>query len=109
MFSLLIEGSCGPHRARSSSLRSQFFRSPIPFHNGSSDSAPRLPPEQVPMNVTAGDLSFSLDDVGQGHPLLLVHGFPLNRGMWRHQVEAFAATHRVIAPDLRGFGGSSPP
>jgi 3-oxoadipate enol-lactonase len=27
--------------------------------------------------------------------------------MWRHQIARFAATHRVIAPDLRGFGQSS--
>ena len=40
--------------------------------------------------------------------MLLVHGFPLNHTMWRNQWESFAADHRVIAPDLRGFGSSSP-
>jgi 3-oxoadipate enol-lactonase len=43
---------------------------------------------------------------GAGPPLLLVHGFPLDYTMWRHQIARFAATHRVIAPDLRGFGRS---
>jgi pimeloyl-ACP methyl ester carboxylesterase len=37
---------------------------------------------------------------------LLVHGFPLDHTMWNPQIEHFAATHTVIAPDLRGFGRS---
>jgi pimeloyl-ACP methyl ester carboxylesterase len=35
---------------------------------------------------------------------VLIHGFPLARGAWSRQVDAFSATHRVIAPDLRGLG-----
>lgn len=45
-------------------------------------------------------------DEGEGAPLVLVHGFPLSRGAWASQVEAFRGTRRVIAPDLRGFGDS---
>lgn len=45
-------------------------------------------------------------EAGEGEPLLFVHGFPLNHEMWRPQLDEFAATHRVIAPDLRGFGAS---
>jgi pimeloyl-ACP methyl ester carboxylesterase len=41
---------------------------------------------------------------GAGAPVLLVHGFPLDHTMWAAQIEALAATARVIAPDLRGFG-----
>ncbi len=37
-------------------------------------------------------------DQGSGPPLLLVHGFPLDHTMWRHQMEAFASECRVIAP-----------
>lgn len=37
-------------------------------------------------------------------PILLVHGFPLCREAWRAQIDALAATCRVVAPDLRGFG-----
>ena len=44
---------------------------------------------------------------GSGDPLLLIHGFPLDHSMWSAQIEHFAATHRVIAPDLRGFGQST--
>jgi pimeloyl-ACP methyl ester carboxylesterase len=44
---------------------------------------------------------------GSGRPVLLVHGFPLDVRMWDAQVPALAAAGwRVIAPDLRGFGGS---
>lgn len=45
-------------------------------------------------------------DQGAGLPVLLVHGFPLDHTMWSAQVEALSEQHRVIAPDLRGFGRS---
>jgi pimeloyl-ACP methyl ester carboxylesterase len=48
------------------------------------------------------------EDVGTGRPLVLLHAFPLARGMWRPQVAAFAPAYRVLAPDLRGFGGTTP-
>lgn len=45
-----------------------------------------------------------------GPPVLLLHGFPDNRHMWTPQVEALAAAgHRVLAPDLRGYGDSDRP
>lgn len=47
-------------------------------------------------------------DQGSGRPLLLVHGFPLDHTMWREQVSELSKDFRVIAPDLRGFGQSSP-
>jgi 3-oxoadipate enol-lactonase len=39
--------------------------------------------------------------------LVLVHAFPLGAGMWEGQLKAPPAGWRVIAPDLRGFGGST--
>ena len=41
---------------------------------------------------------------GAGHPLLLVHGFPLDHQMWQGQIVELSQEFRVIAPDLRGFG-----
>jgi pimeloyl-ACP methyl ester carboxylesterase len=41
--------------------------------------------------------------------LLLIHGFPLDHTLWKEQIPVFAQTHRVIAPDLRGFGSSPLP
>lgn len=43
-------------------------------------------------------------DQGEGVPVLLVHGFPLDHSMWDAQVKALSARARVIAPDLRGCG-----
>lgn len=59
-------------------------------------------------NISIGSSSFHVLDQGRGQPLLLVHGFPLDRTMWRAQVSELAKDFRVIAPDLRGFGQSSP-
>lgn len=39
--------------------------------------------------------------------VVLLHGFPLSSAMWRDQVACLADRYRVVAPDLRGFGGSS--
>ncbi len=55
-------------------------------------------------NVNGIEMAYT--DEGAGEALLLVHGFPLNRLAWSRQVEAFKATFRVIAPDLRGLGES---
>jgi len=41
-------------------------------------------------------------------PILFIHGFPLDRTMWRHQIAAPALSPwKCIAPDLRGFGALS--
>ena len=59
-----------------------------------------------------GPLSFAVLDegTGDGPPVLLLHGFPDSHALWRSQTAALvAAGHRVIAPDLRGFGDSAKP
>jgi 3-oxoadipate enol-lactonase len=43
---------------------------------------------------------------GQGMPIVLVHGFPLDHSMWDAQIDALSGQWRIIAPDLRGFGDS---
>lgn len=48
-------------------------------------------------------------DVGQGPPVILVHGSPLSSFSFRHQIAALCARFRVIAPDLPGFGQSDKP
>jgi len=49
------------------------------------------------------------EDTGDGPALLLVHGFPLDRTMWTHQIDAFKKDYRLIVPDLRGHGQSQAP
>ncbi|MGQ7890267.1 alpha/beta fold hydrolase [Paenibacillus sp. WC2504] len=46
---------------------------------------------------------------GQGAPVILLHGFPLDHRMWQAQVEALSDNYRVITPDLRGMGHSDVP
>jgi pimeloyl-ACP methyl ester carboxylesterase len=46
---------------------------------------------------------------GSGPVVVLLHGFPLNRTMWAGQIRTLGASHRVIAPDLRGHGDSPAP
>ena len=60
--------------------------------------------------VEAGGLTFAVTDSGEGPAVLLLHGFPDSRHLWRHQVGPLVdAGYRVIAPDLRGFGESDKP
>jgi 3-oxoadipate enol-lactonase len=58
------------------------------------------------MLANVNGIQIAYTDEGEGLPLLFIHGFPLSRGAWSRQVEAFKSRHRVIAPDLRGFGES---
>jgi pimeloyl-ACP methyl ester carboxylesterase len=41
---------------------------------------------------------------GDGPPLLLLHAGICDSRMWDDQIGEFARSHRVIAPDFRGFG-----
>lgn len=56
--------------------------------------------------IRAGNVELSVTEQGAGAPLLLVHGFPLDHRMWQAQLDDLSDSFRVIAPDLRGFGGS---
>ena len=59
------------------------------------------------MRYSRQGVSIEYDDIGNGVPLLLVHGFPHDRTLWRPQIAGLSQLFRVIAPDLRGFGHSS--
>jgi pimeloyl-ACP methyl ester carboxylesterase len=48
-------------------------------------------------------------EAGSGSPVLLLHGWPQHWYAWRKVAPALAADHRVICPDLRGFGWSDAP
>jgi haloalkane dehalogenase len=49
-------------------------------------------------------------DVGDGAPVVLLHGEPSWSFLWRHVIaELVDAGHRCIAPDLAGFGRSDKP
>jgi 3-oxoadipate enol-lactonase len=47
----------------------------------------------------------AFDDAGSGPAVVLLHGFPFDRSMWREQIDFLCANgFRAIAPDLRGLG-----
>ena len=49
-------------------------------------------------------------DSGSGPVIILLHGYPFDRSMWREQIEFLSARgFRAIAPDLRGLGESVAP
>jgi pimeloyl-ACP methyl ester carboxylesterase len=48
------------------------------------------------------------NDAGSGAAIILLHGYPFDRSMWREQIRFLSAHgYRVVAPDLRGFGEMS--
>lgn len=59
------------------------------------------------MQRTIDGLRLAYDDAGSGTPLVLLHGFPLDRSIWDAQVPALSRKCRVIRPDLRGAGESA--
>lgn len=58
------------------------------------------------MQTTVFGRVVSYDERGEGTPIVLIHGFPLNRMIWEAQWEGLDKQARIIAPDLRGFGES---
>jgi pimeloyl-ACP methyl ester carboxylesterase len=56
------------------------------------------------VTVRGGTLAYT--DTGSGPPLVLLHAFPLDRRMWRPQLDAFGGKARVITVDFPGFGQS---
>jgi pimeloyl-ACP methyl ester carboxylesterase len=60
----------------------------------------------VKVTLKSGPVNY--EDAGKGPAVLLLHAFPLNNSMWSPQIGLLSGRFRVIAPDLRGFGGSKP-
>ncbi len=74
------------------------------WHNAGMDAASRrtfLLPDAAPLSYL---------DLGSGPAMLLIHGFPgTARRHLGDLIDRYAPSYRVIAPDLRGYGASSPP
>ncbi|MGW1280553.1 alpha/beta fold hydrolase [Streptomyces tsukubensis] len=64
-------------------------------------------PHTAPQVLPVGDGSLAYQDRGTGDPLVLLHGGLLDHTVWEEQLDSFARSHRVIAPDFRGHGGSA--
>jgi pimeloyl-ACP methyl ester carboxylesterase len=65
-------------------------------------------PERVAL---ASGVELDVLDVGprDAPVLLFLHGFPESHRTWRHQIAELSPVFRCIAPDQRGYGGSSKP
>jgi non-heme chloroperoxidase len=56
------------------------------------------------------EIRIHYEDIGNGQPVVLIHGFPLSGRSWEKQTAALLeAGYRVITYDRRGFGDSSQP
>jgi pimeloyl-ACP methyl ester carboxylesterase len=59
--------------------------------------------------AVANDAQVNVIELGEGPPLVFVHGLSGSWPNWLEQLPVFAASHRVIALDLPGFGRSPMP
>jgi len=60
--------------------------------------------------IEANGIRLRVAEAGQGPLVLLLHGWPESWYSWRHQIPVLAAAgYHVVAPDMRGFGGSDQP
>ncbi len=48
-------------------------------------------------------------EAGEGAPIVLLHGWPQHWWIWRKVIPDLARDHRLVCPDLRGFGWSDAP
>ncbi|MDD9920721.1 MAG: alpha/beta hydrolase [Boseongicola sp.] len=53
------------------------------------------------------DANVSYDIVGDGPPLVLLHGFPQTRAMWAAVADQLKDNFTLVMPDLRGYGQST--
>jgi haloacetate dehalogenase len=59
--------------------------------------------------VAVGEARYFVAEDGEGPPLLLLHGFPQTHRCWRAVAPRLSERHRVVTPDLRGYGASEAP
>ncbi len=61
--------------------------------------------------IDAGGLRVHVAEAGppDAPPVLLLHGWPQHWYMWRRVMARLAGEHRLLAPDLRGFGWTEAP
>jgi pimeloyl-ACP methyl ester carboxylesterase len=66
--------------------------------------------EPTQRSVATNGITMQVTESGEGPLVVLCHGWPESSFSWRHQIPALAAAgYRVVAPDMRGYGGTSAP
>lgn len=63
---------------------------------------------EINLKVSVNGLTVSYIDEGltNSPTIIFIHGFPLNKFMWKKQIEVFKDNYRVIAYDIRGHGNT---
>lgn len=56
-----------------------------------------------------GGQTMAIQSTGEGFPVVLLHGIPGSGQTWDGVVERLSPVHRVVVPDLLGFGSSGTP
>ena len=69
----------------------------------------RVPADFTETTALANGITINYVRGGAGPTLVLLHGYPQTWYMWRKVLPALAEHFTVIAPDLRGAGGSDAP
>jgi haloalkane dehalogenase len=59
--------------------------------------------------VQVDGLRLAYRELGEGPPVLLLHGWPTSSFLWREVMRPIARARRVVALDLPGFGASDKP
>ena len=78
-------------------------------------SPPPIPPyfeafERIPIHtLEVNGEHVAYLDIGQGQPVILIHGFGGSMWQWEHQQQPLSAEFRLITPDLIGSGLSTKP
>jgi YbgC/YbaW family acyl-CoA thioester hydrolase len=80
---------------------------PVPGEFGEFMNARSARPGDTP-RVTVNGVNLALQTGGEGPAILFIHGYPLDRTIWRPQLDALDGW-RTVAPDLRGMGQSDAP
>ncbi|MEU9021308.1 alpha/beta hydrolase [Actinomadura sp. NPDC048394] len=75
----------------------------MPSLSASGGSVPGVSPRRVAANGIEANVAVG----GHGPAVLLLHGFPHTWRVWTEVVPELVRRHRVIAPDLRGLGGTT--
>ena len=71
-----------------------------------------IQPKDVPLpkrKVRLGPVEVSYTDMGEGDPILFVHGIPTSSYLWRNVIRDLGDGYRAIAPDLMGLGDTRTP
>ena len=61
------------------------------------------------MKIFVNNINISYSIAGKGFPILLLHGYPQTKIMWRKVIPYLSKKYTVITPDLRGYGDSDKP